>query len=139
MANPSTIRNGLATQLKTISALKRVYTRWPNIIDVPCAIIKRGQAEPEQTFGRGDLTMWPFEIYVFVSGAGGFENAQDNADPFAATSSTGGIYGAINADRTLGGVVASTFIKQIREDTDWQVGDGIDFYGFVAEVECWST
>ena len=41
-------------------------------------------------------------------------------------------------DRTLGGVVDTTFVLGIREDTDWQIAENLDFYGFVTEIECWS-
>lgn len=139
MSNPTALRNGLAVRLRTISSLKQVHTRWPSIIIPPCAIVTRGVAEPEQNLGRGDLTKWTFELYLFVTGAGGFENAQDLVDPYLATSSTGGIYGAIHADRTLGGVASYTSIKALREDADWQVAENVDFFGFVADVEVWSS
>ena len=139
MANPQALKNGLAARMKSISALKYVYTEWPDQIIPPCAIITRGEAVPEQTFGRGDLTQWMFDIYLFVTGAAGGQKGQLAAQPFAATSSTGGVFGAIAADRTLGGVCDTAFVKAMREDTDWQVAENVDFYGFVAAVEVWTT
>lgn len=139
MANPQTLKNGIATRLRTISGLKNVYTEWPDTIIPPCAIITRGVAEPEQTLGRGELTKWNFEVYVFVTGAGGMKNGQQVSQQFVATSSTGGVFGALVADRTLGGICDAIFIKNFREDTDWQVAENVDFFGYVTDVEVWST
>ena len=137
--NPGTIRTALQTRLKSINGLQ-VYRTWPNgPVNTPCAIIRRARAEPEQTFGRGDLTKWAFELYVFTTLAPGYQQAQDNIDRYIATSSTGGIYGAIHADRTLGGTVASTFVKGFSPDDQYDFGPDVVYQGFVAEVECWST
>src|SRR3990167_1854692 len=99
MANPTALRTGLGVRLKTIAGLT-VYNRWPGQINPPCAVIDMVRAEPEQTFGRGDLTKWDFQIYLFQPLGGGYENAQDRMDILLATSSTGGISGAIHGDRT---------------------------------------
>ena len=138
MSNIGTIRTGLADRLKTVQGLT-VYRTWPSIINPPCAVIRRANMEPEQTFGRGDLTKYAFELYLFGSLAGGYENAQDNMDKYLSVTSTGGVFGAIAADRTLGGVVDTTFVRNLREDDQWTVAENVDFQGFVADVECWAS
>ena len=52
---------------------------------------------------------------------------------------TGGIYGAIHADRTLGGVVHYTFVNGFRDFNPIEVGDSISYIGAIAGVEMWST
>lgn len=138
MANPRGLRTGLADRLKTISGLT-VYERWPGQINPPCAVVGLGEAEPEQTFGRGDFTRWNFDLYLFQSLAGGYENAQDRMDPLLATSSTGGIYGAIHGDRTLGGRAASTFVRGIRDYDRVSINEQVDYMGVIADVEVWAT
>ena len=112
MAHIGTIRTSLGDRLRTISNLA-VYDRWPNQqnVQTPCAIVMPGEAEYEQQFGDGRLARLEFEIYLFASLAPGYEQAQRALDPLIATSSTGGVYGAIHADRTLGSAVHTTFVR----------------------------
>ena len=138
MANPRTLRTGLADRLKTLTGLN-VYERWPGQLNPPCAIVSYTGGEPEQTMGRGDLTRWDFEVDLLIPLAGGWENAQDRLDPLLATSSTGGVYGALNADRTLGGSVDTVFVQGLEEDQQFEVGDGIAALGAAVEIEVWST
>lgn len=138
MANVGTVRTGLANRLKTISGLT-VHRTWPNVINPPCAVIRRTNAEPEQTFGRGDLTRYTFDLYLFGTMAGGYESAQDNMDRYLSVTSTGGVFGAIAADRTLGGVVDTTFVRNFREDDELSIAENVSFQAFVGEVECWAT
>ena len=140
MANPRTVREALATRLASIQGLK-AYRNWPALgnLNVPCAIVDVGAAEPEQTFGRGDLTRWEFPVFLLVNSAGGPEQGQDNLDPFLATSSTGGVYGAIHADRTLGGTVDTCFVKGMRDYDPQVVDDNLIYQGCVIDVEVWTT
>lgn len=138
MTTAAALRTGLETRLKTIAGL-RVYRRWPGQFDYPCAVITRGRAEPEQTFGRGDLTKWEFEIYLLASLAPGYEMAQDRLDGFINTSSTGGVYSAIHADRTLGGIAAGTFVAGIREDEQVELSDSLAVLGAVCEITIWAS
>lgn len=107
--NPRTLRTQLATRLRTIGGLL-VYERWPGQLNPPCAVIDVLSGEPEQTLGRGELTRYDVTVEVLQPLAGGWENAQDRMDPLLATSSTGGVFGAIAGDRTLGGTVHGVFV-----------------------------
>ena len=108
------LRDQIKIRLDTIAGLT-VYDVVPDQLIPPCAAVNLLSATPEQTFGRGDLTDYRFEVQLYVSGAGGIRNAQDRIDPYLATSSTGGIYGAIHGDRTLGGAAHGVFIAGFRD------------------------
>lgn len=139
MANPRTLRTGLGTRLRTIAGLT-VYERWPNQLNPPCAIVDLVGAEPEQTMGRGELTRYDFDLHVLMPLAGGWENAQDRLDPLLATSSTGGLFGAIAADRTLGGAAHTTFVKALPRDYERRIVDeNIEILAVTVPVEVWAS
>lgn len=138
MANPRTIRESLATRLRTIAGLN-VYEGYPAIATFPCAIIHLGGAEPEQTFGRGDMTKWDFEVDLRVSPSPGPDIAQQNLDPYLATSSTGGIFGTIAADRRLNNTVIGTMVKGFRDYDLRDEGDGILYVGAMIDLEIWTS
>lgn len=140
MANPRTLRTGIATRLRTIAALPIVYERWPNQINAPCAVVDFVAGEPEQTMGRGNLTRYDFTIDLLMPLAGGWENAQDRLDPLLATSSTGGVFGAIAADRTLGGYSQGTFFKNLPQSYERRVIDeNIELLAATIALEVWSS
>ena len=112
MAKFDAIRTALQTRLKSIQGLA-VYDVWPDqISEVPCAIIQPMGGSYEETFGNAPAASFHrFAIQLYVSAAGGLTQGQRNLDPLLATSSTGGIYGAIGTDRSLGAVVWNTFVR----------------------------
>lgn len=137
MASPATIRDALASRLESISGLK-VYPRWPRGgLNVPCAVIMTPSAEPEQVFGRGDLTRWDVSVHLFVSLAPDAEQAQRHLDPYLATSSTGGVFGAVAADRTLGGAVDTVFDRGYSDYA--QQEELPEYLGATVNLELWST
>lgn len=140
MASVRTVRNAIGTRLETISGLT-VHRRVPDYskLNLPCAIISPARQEPGQVFGRGDLSRWEFDVMVLVKGAQGREAAQDALDTYTATSSTGGIFGAIAADRTLGGVVDDTFVKSVSDYGDVEVAQDVMHMGCSVLLELWST
>lgn len=138
MANPDTLAIGLGDRLRTISGLT-VYDRWPNQLNPPCALVGAGEAEPEQALGRGDLSKWDFDIYVFMPLAGGIDNAQRRMAPLLATSSTGGVYGAIHGDRTLAGKAHSTFVKRIGRPDQVDINDQVSYLGAIIGCEVWAS
>lgn len=139
MANPRTLRESLATRLRSIAGIQ-VYDSWPSAgLNVPCAVIDDPEAEPEQTFGRGELTQWRVPVWLFVSLAPGPEQAADNLAPLLATSSTGGIFGAVDADRRLGGAVDTTLVRRYRDHGEINVAEGAAYYGAVVDLELWAT
>lgn len=140
MASARVIRNALTTRLRSIDKLT-VHPRVPDFgyLNPPCATIMPTRGEPEQTFGRGDLTKWEFDVTVLVPGAQGRLDAQDQLDKYTATSSTGGIFGAIAADRTLGGVVDTTFFKAMSDYGEVEIAQDVMLMGVTISLECWTT
>ena len=141
MASPRTIRTRLRDRIATIAGLT-VYDRWPNSngnLNLPCAILQPGEAEHEQVFGRGDLTKYAYEVHVFVSAAAGVEQGQDSLDAFLATSSTGGIFGAIAADRRLNNTVDGTFVKGYRDYSPIGDENQVVMMGAILDLEIWSS
>lgn len=138
MASIAAIRTALKTRLESIDGLQ-VYRSWAGNFNFPCAVIDRVHSEPEQALGRGELTRWGLEVYLLASLAPGYSAAIERLDPYLATSSTGGVFGAIAADRTLGGVVHSTFVQGYREDEQIDLGSQLSAVGIVIELEAWSS
>lgn len=142
MASPAIIRNALATRLDGLSTggkKLQIHRRWPGQLNPPCAVLLPGVAEPEQTFGRGDLTRWTFDLYLFAPLSGGYDNGQEQLDPLLATSSTGGVFGMIAADRTLGGVVDSVFVQAFRDYDQYPISENLDCLGAVVNLEVWAS
>jgi len=130
------LRAGLANRLRTIAGLE-VYERWPGQINSPSAIIGLNRIEPHYMMGS-DIRAWHFSIHLFQPLAGGMENAQDRMDPLLATSSTGGIYGAIAGDRTLGGIAHSTFVRAMRDYDVMGINEQLSYMGAVIDAEVWA-
>ena len=141
MADIAAIRSGIQTRLKTISALgSHVYDRWPDQIpDTPAAVVLPSDAEYEQNFGNGRTAKMGFEVYLFVSLAAGYAQAQTKLDPLLATSSTGGVYGAIHADRRLNSLVDKVFVKGHRNYDQVDAGDGVAYAAAVVDLEVWQS
>jgi len=134
MASITTIRTALQTRLKSISGL-RAHALWPDQLIPPCVVVQPAGGEYDQTFGKVAASLHRFELHVFVTGAGGVAASQSLLDPYLATGSTGSIYGAIDADRTLGGSVWSTFVRGYREYGVQEIGEGLQYLGAVVDVE----
>jgi len=137
MANPRTLRTGLANRLRTITGLE-VYERWPGQINPPCAVIGLADAEPEQNMGGGELTKWNFDIFLFVSLAGGPDNAQVLMDPYL-SSSTGGVYGAVKGDPTLGSIAHTTIVGDHHDYEQVAVNEQLAYLGCIVDCEVWAS
>ena len=141
MSNPRTIRTALVARLRTIAGL-HAYERWPGQLNPPCIVVDLIDAEPEQAMGAvgARLTRYDFDLNIMMPLAGGWENAQDRLDPLLATSSTGGVFGAIAGDRTLGGTVHSTFVKGLPRDYERRVIDeSIEVLAATVPIEIWAS
>lgn len=138
MATPTTIRTALQTRLRTIEGL-HVYSRWPNQLNPPCAILDIESGESNQTMGRGDFSKWNITVEVIQPLAGGWENAADRMDKLLATSSTGGVFGALAGDRTLGGV-GNVLIKSLpREYTRRVIDESLEVLAATIGLEVWAS
>lgn len=138
MANPDVLASGVVDRLKTIGGLE-VYNGWPDVVHAPCAIVDYVGDEPEQTMGRGDLTRFDFNVEVLIPLSAGWSNARSRLGPLLATSSTGGIYGAIAGDRTLGGIAGGTFVKGRSNPERAVIDDGLHVLQATMRLEIWSS
>lgn len=120
MANTVDIRNGLATNLQTISGL-RVYPFVTGTVATPAAVIVPGDGgrgnrraiDFDQTMGRGSDQFF-FTILVLVSDAAE-RAAFETLDAYLAGSGTLSVKAAVESDETLGGIVGWTNVQGVMD------------------------
>ena len=95
----STIRDGLATNLATISGL-RTKADIPDNPSPPVAVVSLNSVSYDQAFKQG-LALYNFTITVIV-GRVSERTAQARLNAYASTGA-GGVKNAIQSDKTLGG------------------------------------
>ena len=129
------VRTGLQANLATVTPKLAVALYWPDQVVPPAALIKLPSAVYERSFGGGvaggTLTA---EIQLVVSLQGGLVNAQALMDQYLANSGAASIRAAIAADRTLGGVVAYSFIRGWRDYDTVEINQQA-FLGAIVDVE----
>lgn len=135
MSTLSAIRDGLQGVIDNITGLN-VYDTWPGTVVVPAAIIKPPSAEYAQTFGNGNLTRYTFPILLLVQ-IGTLADAQDALDTYLTPTGASSIRAAIKADRTLGGVAHTAFVRGASQYSGKQVSDK-ELLGAEVEVEVWA-
>ena len=106
----SDIRDGLATNLATISGL-RTSADLPDNPSPPIAVVQLNNVSYDQAFAKG-LVLYNFTVTVIV-GRVSERTAQTRLNAFA-SSGEGGIKDAIESDKTLGG---SAFDVRLQEMT----------------------
>jgi hypothetical protein len=119
---------GIETRLKTITGL-RTAAYAADQVNPPMAIVAPPNIENyRQTFGRGQFVLEP-EVYVLVSAA--LDRVGQTAlAEFASPTGAKSIPAAIEADRTLGGVVSDCVVQSFRSLGAEEVGV-IGYYGGV--------
>jgi hypothetical protein len=95
----SDIRDGLATNLATISGL-RTAADLPDQPSPPIAVVQLNNISYDEAFQNG-LVFYNFTVTVIV-GRVSERTAQNRLNAFASTG-TGGIKAAVESDKTLGG------------------------------------
>jgi len=95
----SDIRDGLATNLATISGL-RTAADLPDNPSPPIAVVQLNNVSYDQAFQNG-MVIYTFTITVIV-GRVSERTAQTRLNAYASTG-TGGIKTAVQSDKTLGG------------------------------------
>lgn len=106
----SDIRDGLATNLATISGL-RTSADLPDNPTPPIAVVQLNNVSYDQAFAKG-LVLYNFTVTVIV-GRVSERTAQTRLNGFA-SSGAGGIKDAVESDKTLGG---SAFDVRLQEMT----------------------
>lgn len=119
MANLNAIREGLKTNLETISGL-RVWEFVTGTVVTPAAVIIPGDGgrgrraiDYDQTMGRGS-DMFMFTILVLVSDTVERTSVQE-LDAYLAGSGSFSVKAAVESDGTLGGVVGWTNVQGVQD------------------------
>ena len=109
MASISELRQGLATNLQTISGL-RVVDTLPDLVNPPMAMIGLTKVAYNQQNQRS-MAEYTFQVTVVV-GRVSERTAQATLDVLVAPGS-GSVKYAIESDRTLGGKAFETFVPEL--------------------------
>jgi hypothetical protein len=109
MASISELRQGLATNLQTISGL-RVVDTLPDLVNPPMAMIGLTKVAYNQQNQRS-MAEYTFQITVVV-GRVSERTAQAALDVLVAPGS-GSVKYAIESDRSLGGKAYETFVPEL--------------------------
>lgn len=107
----ATIRDGLATNLQTITGLRATGDITDNPTP-PIAIVQLNRVEYDGAFNKG-LTTYNFVISVVV-GRASERTAQDRLNAFATPSGASSIKLAVQSDRTLGGSAYDVRVSEMQ-------------------------
>ena len=105
----SDIRDGLATNLATISGL-RTAADLPDNPSPPIAVVQLNNVSYDQAFQNG-MVIYTFTITVIV-GRVSERTAQARLNAYASTG-TGGIKTAVQSDKTLGGFAFDVRLQEM--------------------------
>jgi hypothetical protein len=122
MASISELRQGLATNLQTISGL-RVVDTLPDLVNPPMAMIGLTKVNYNQQNQRS-MAEYTFQITVVV-GRVSERTAQATLDVLVAPGS-GSVKYAVESDRTLGGKAYEVFIPELSAYGSVSI-NGIDY------------
>jgi hypothetical protein len=120
MASITGLRNGLATNLATISGL-RTTTETPDTISPPVAIINVANVNFDKTFARG-LDEYNFVITCVV-GRVGERTAQRLLDSYVSSTGASSVKLAIESDKTLGGNCDTLRVTDMRNYGSIVIGE----------------
>ena len=122
MSSISELRQGLATNLQTISGL-RVVDTLPDLVNPPMAMIGLTKVNYNQQNQRS-MAEYTFQITVVV-GRVSERTAQATLDVLVAPGS-GSVKYAVESDRTLGGKAYEVFIPELSAYGSVSI-NGIDY------------
>ena len=111
MASITAIRSGLATRLGTITGLRTGATI-PDNVNPPYAIVTPNSVDYHKAFANA-LSTYNFTVTVVV-GRVSERTSQNSLDAYCSPTGSSSIRVAIEADRTLGGVVFDTIVTGMR-------------------------
>ena len=124
---PSTVRDGLKTNLQTITGL-RVYDLIPEIPTPPCAVVGQLDFTFDIDNARG-LDRAEVDVYVIVQRFS--ERAgQDKLDTFLQGTGATSIKTALEVDRTLGGAVNTLRVTAAQSGTYESQGNSFISYRY---------
>ena len=105
----TSIRNGLATNLATISGL-RTAAELPDNPSPPIAVVQLNNISYDQAF-QGGMVFYNFTITVIV-GRVSERTAQTRLNAYASTGA-GGVKAALQSDKTLGGAAFDVRLQEM--------------------------
>lgn len=121
MANVSDLRNGLATNLATISGLRTAATV-PDQINPPVAVVMPTSITYDTAFARTGGDEYEFSVMVIV-GRVDERMAQNKLDAYCSGTGSQSIKAAIESDRTLGGKAFDCRVTSLRNYNQVSVAD----------------
>lgn len=120
MAEMSAIRTALATKIGNISGLRTAATV-PDQVNPPIAVIIPERVTYDEAYAKG-LVVYTFIVQVVV-GKVSERSAQNRLDGFVNPTGATSIKAAIEADKSLGGVVFDSRVTEMTTYTVVQIGD----------------
>jgi hypothetical protein len=120
VASITDIRSGLATRLATITGLRTGATI-PDNVNPPYAIISPNSVQYHRAFNNA-LSTYNFTVMVVV-GRVSERTSQNSLDAYCSPSGSSSIRVAIEADKTLGGVVFDTIVTGMRNYGSISIAD----------------
>jgi hypothetical protein len=120
VASITAIRAGLATRLGSITGLRSGPTI-PDNVNPPYAIISPSSVDYHRAFNNA-LSTYNFNVMVVV-GRVSERTSQNSLDAYCSPTGTSSIRVAIEADRTLGGVVFDTMVTGMRNYGSVTIGE----------------
>jgi hypothetical protein len=130
MASLSSLRDGIAANLSTITGL-RVSAFIPDNINPPIAIVTPQNIEYHRSFQNG-LNTYSFIVSVFV-GRVSERSAQNTLDAYCAPTGSSSIKSAIESDRTLQGHAFDLVVSDMRNYGSVTIGENTYL---TAEFDC---
>lgn len=120
MTTLTSLRDGLARRLDTIPGLRASATI-PDNPQPPIAVVIPGRIQYDTAFGRGSDD-YTFTVTLIV-GRVDARTSQANLDAYCASSGSGSVKQAVEADPTLGGVALDTRVTQMTNQGSISIGD----------------
>lgn len=134
-ATVSQVKTGLATRLSTITGL-RAFNYQPDQLNPPIAFANLDSINYHRTMGPLALTEMQFTVSVIVARA--TERPAEHAlDAYTSATGTSSVKAAIEADRTLGGVVDDLIVESATGIQTISANDG-DYLGIEFLVRVYS-
>jgi len=133
MALLTSIRDGLKTNLETISGLT-AYEYVPDWIEPPIALVAPiNSLNYDSTMARGADT-YEIPVIVYISRVDA-QLSQDAVDGYLASSGETSVKAAIESDPTLGGAAMSVRVISATDYGEYEVTQGTSFLGVTFNVE----
>ena len=120
MATIAQIREGIATNLRTIAGLRTTDTV-PDNPQPPVAIVSPSSIQYDLSFQRG-LDLHNFVVMIIV-GRASERNAQRTLDLFCAGTGASSVKAAIESNRTLTGLVQDLRVTSMRNYGSTVIGE----------------